>query len=239
MDTDWALEQLRWWLTLHERVPLPEGEARSNRKTRFRGTTEEREAADNVVWEIARMVYEEVPRHPRHVSAEYVRRTIWEIENGSEVRSHLGLQDPAPTIVADSLHPWVWDAAEPHWRSGNHDAAIWAAAINVNSRLQSKVDRKDVGESALLKECFSTDDPKPGRPRLRRCGPENPDLFKDMHRGPANFGQGLFAAVRNPLNHVTADDHLIGEAEALEALASLSLLARWIDQAEVVEVENS
>lgn len=233
MNVEWALKQLRLWLSLNERVPLPPELARPNRKREPRGTIEQREAIDNVAWEIAKAVYVEPPRHPRHISEEYVRRLIWEITEGEEVRSHLDLVEPPPSIPAESLHPWVWDAARSHWLGGNHDAAVWAAAINVNTSLQNKVGRKDVGEGQLIRESFSPEPPKPGRPRLRRCGRENPDLFRDMHVGASNFGQGVFSAVRNPLNHVTADEHGIGEAEALEALASLSLLARWIDQAEV------
>jgi hypothetical protein len=233
MNVEWALKQLNLWLHLNERVPLAPELVKPNRKTTRRGTTEQRVAIDNVAWEIAKAVYVEPPRDPRYINEEYVRRLIWELTEGDEVRSHLDLVEPPPAIAAESLHPWVWDAARPHWLGGNHDAAVWAAAINVNTSLQNKVRRRDAGEGRLIRESFSTDDPKPGQPRLRRCGPENPDLFRDMHVGASHLGQGVFSAVRNPLNHVTADEHGIGEAEALEALASLSLLARWIDQAEV------
>ncbi|WP_420113804.1 TIGR02391 family protein [Pseudactinotalea sp.] len=235
MDEEWALEQLGKWLTLHERVPLPAGQVRHNRKTRPRGSVEERSAINNVAWEISRVLYVEPFRSRNYIGEDEIRRMMWEITDGVEVRSRLGQQTLAPRIAADSMHPWVWHAAEPHWTSGNHGAAIWAAAINLNSRIQQKVGRKDVGEGKLLQEVFSVEDPKPGKPRLRRVGAENLDLFNDMHVGPMNFGKGLFAAVRNPLNHVTADEHQMGEAESLEALAALSLLARWVDEAEVVE----
>lgn len=234
MDVDWAIEQLEQWLNLNERVPLPPDLVRQNRKTRPRGSTAELEDINNVAWEIAGVLYEAPPHSPRHIAEEFVRRMIWELRAGDEVRSKLGLDESPPAFAADSMHRWVWDAAKPHWLSGNHDAAVWAAAINLNTRLQSKVGRKDIGEGQLIRESFSVDDPKPGKPRLRRCGKENPDLFRDMHVGVSNFGQGIFSAVRNPLNHVTADEHLMNEVDSLEALASLSLLARWVDQAEVL-----
>jgi hypothetical protein len=138
---------------------------------------------------------------------------------------------------SSELHPWVWDAARPHWTSGNHDAAVWAAGVNVNSRLQTKIGRKDLSDGRLIRDAFGTDDPKPGHPRLRLADDSNPDHFKDVHAGAANFGQGLYAAVRNVVNHVDAGEHSFREGEALEALAAFSLLARWIDRAQVVSVE--
>ncbi|MEB0203709.1 TIGR02391 family protein [Cryobacterium sp. 5I3] len=234
MDFDWALEQLENYLTLHERVPLPTGEMRSNKKTRFRGSVAELSNIENVVKAITEVTYGESPRYVRE---DLVRRLIWELTEGDEVRARLGLAEPAPSIEASALHPWVWEAARPHWTSGNHDAAVWAAGVNVNSRLQRKVCRKDIGEGQLIREAFSTDEPKPGRPRLRLADPTNPSLFQDLQVGASNFGQGLYSAVRNVLNHVDADEHSIREAEAIEALSAFSLLARWIDRADVIKTD--
>ncbi|SFR79615.1 Protein of unknown function (Hypoth_ymh) [Agromyces sp. CF514] len=171
---------------------------------------------------------------PRWVNADWAERLLWELKEGDSVRAKLGMGDPPPSFTGKQLHPWVWDAAQPHWESGNHDAAVWAAAVNVNSRLQQKVGRRDLGESKLLEQAFSTSVPEAGKPRLRLCDDSNPDLFKDMHVGAALFGKGLYSAVRNTLNHVDASQHNIREAEALEALAAFSLLSRWIDSADLV-----
>jgi Protein of unknown function (Hypoth_ymh) len=235
MDVEWAIEQLRRYLHLHERVPVPPEEARPNRKTRVRGSADELRNAQHVARAIAAAVYKDPPRH---IGAEFVHQMIWVLEDGDEVRARLGLDEPAPAIAADSLHPWVWEAARPHWTSGNHTAAVWAASVNVNSWLQRKVGRRQVSEGALITECFSLDDPEPGRPRLRLCDKSNPSLFKDMHQGAMFFGRGLYAGVRNPLNHVPEDEHLIGEPEALEALAAFSLFARWISRADVAQSDD-
>lgn len=88
---------------------------------------------------------------------------------------------------------------------GNHDAAVWAAAINVNTALKSKAERPDLGESRLVSAAFGTPVPEPGQVRLRLCDESNPDLFKDRHVGAINLGHGLFSGVRNPLNHVGAE----------------------------------
>jgi hypothetical protein len=235
MDVDWAIEQLRHYLYLHERVPVPPEEVRPNRKTRVRGTDDELRNAQHLAEAIASAVYD---KPSRHIGTNFVHEMIWVLEHGDEVRARLGLDEPAPAIGADTLHPWVWDAASPHWTSGNHTAAVWAASVNVNSWLQRKVNRRQLGEGALITECFSLEDPELGRPRLRLCDKSNPSLFKDMHQGAMFFGRGLYAGVRNPLNHVPDDEHLIGEAEALEALAAFSLFARWVSRADVVRSED-
>ncbi|WP_082518813.1 TIGR02391 family protein [Leifsonia sp. Leaf336] len=231
MDIGYALEQIERHIWLRERVPLPPDEMRANRKTRIRGTSTELHDSDNAIRAIAEAIY---GQSPRWISSDFVYTLKWELTEGDEVRSKLGLDAPAPTFNANSLHPWVWDAARPHWLSGNHDAAVWAAAVNVNSRLQQKVGRFNLGETRLLNEVFSLHAPEANRPRLRLVDDVNPDLFKDVHLGAAALGHGLYSAVRNPLNHVDADIHQIGEAEALEALAGFSLLSRWIDRARVV-----
>jgi hypothetical protein len=42
-----------------------------------------------------------------------------------------------------------------------------------------------------------------------------------------------FAAIRNPVGHLPNDQVELTEQSALERLAALSLLARWVDEAEV------
>ena len=48
-----------------------------------------------------------------------------------------------------------------------------------------------------------------------------------------NFGTGCFAAIRNPLGHLPNTEVDLDEQTALEQLAALSLLAKWIDEADV------
>lgn len=238
MDTEWAIEQCREWLRLHEMVPIPEGEPRQRgTKNRMRGSKEERGRISNRLRLVADAIYENDGDGTRwRIDHDGVRAMIFELEEGIEVRERLGLTaTPGPALAAKTLHPWVWDAARPHWESDNHDAAVWAAAINVNTQLKAKAERPDLGESKLVQAAFGTSPPEPGKVRLRLCDEANPDLFKDRHVGAITLGQGLFSGVRNPLNHVGADD--LTEQEALETLAAWSLLARWITQAEVVRGE--
>ncbi|PYY35482.1 MULTISPECIES: TIGR02391 family protein [unclassified Curtobacterium] len=209
---------------------LPVEEQRPNKKSRFRGSERQIKEAGHVVSLIAQAVYEKAPHW---LNRDLATKLRWELIEGDEVRRRLGLDEPPPAYSGESMHPWVWDAAKSHWSSGNFDAAVWAAGVNVNSRLQKKMGRKDIGEAKLLQEAFSTEEPAEGRPRLRLVDRSNPDLFKDVHVGASLLGRGLYSAVRNTINHVGAEVHQFGETESMEALAGFSLLSRWIERAEV------
>lgn len=47
------------------------------------------------------------------------------------------------------------------------------------------------------------------------------------------YAEGCFAAIRNPVAHVEGE---LPENERLEQLAALSVLARWVDQAQLCQL---
>jgi hypothetical protein len=51
------------------------------------------------------------------------------------------------------------------------------------------------------------------------------DTYKSVQRRAMALAEGVFAGIRNPLSHEA--DQELSEQEALEYLASLSVLARW------------
>ena len=55
-----------------------------------------------------------------------------------------------------------------------------------------------------------------------------------MRQGAMSFGVGCFQAIRNPVGHLPNDEHELTEQQALERLAALSLLARWVDEADIL-----
>lgn len=155
------------------------------------------------------------------------------LESREEIEKYLGT--PAPKLSSDLLHPWVWGAAQTLWESGHYRDAIHSAARAVNAHAQTKIGRRDVNEDNLMDEAFSLIEPTATAPRLRIVPDDGSDTFRSVHIGAMNFGKGCFMALRNPVAHEHSEEEMEPHM-ALEQLASWSVLARWIDDAEVIAV---
>ncbi|MCY3618189.1 MAG: hypothetical protein OXH29_12220 [bacterium] len=145
-----------------------------------------------------------------------------------------------PTLAADRLHSWVWSAAANLWDDGHHIAAVDAAFKKVELQTQQKLRASKRRSGAdLYAQAFSLDDPKPDTPRLRiphidRA--EAQETWNSAHEGAMHVGMGCAKGIRNPLAHPSEDTSETGEdekQEALEQLAALSVLARWVDECDV------
>lgn len=79
---------------------------------------------------------------------------------------------------------------------------------------------------------FSTAAPTAGRSRLRLGEDDGSRRYVSKQRGAMALAEGLFAAVRNPASHDVLEE--LPEHEALEQLAAFSVLARWVDRAQVI-----
>lgn len=144
------------------------------------------------------------------------------------------LGDNAPDMDAADLHSWAWENGKSYWKTGHYHQAVMQAAIRINAETQAKLGRMDLSETALFNEAFSLGEPKEGARRLRMMDDDGSKTYENLHRGARAFAEGLYAAIRNPGMHVPQDG---GEEQlALEQLAAFSLLARWVDQADVLEV---
>ena len=151
-----------------------------------------------------------------------------ELVRAEEIKQNLG--ENAPELSAAELHPWIWSGASSLWQSGHYREAVEGAIKKLNAETQNKVGRRDVSEADLFKQAFSMDDAKPGKARLRRMKDDGSDTYKSVQRGAMTFAEGVFAGIRNPLTHES--DQELSEQEALEYLAALSVLARWVDQSQ-------
>lgn len=164
---------------------------------------------------------------PWHSQRDLAIRTKTLVEREQEIVDNLG--DDSPIISASQLHPWVWSGAKSLWQSGHFRSAVEDALKKVNAETQNKLNRRDLSETKLFQEAFSSNAPTPGKPRLRRMEPDESNTFESMQRGARMLAEGIYAGIRNPLNH--DDPHDINEQVALEYLAALSVLARWVDEA--------
>jgi uncharacterized protein (TIGR02391 family) len=137
-----------------------------------------------------------------------------------------------PRIAAADLHPTVWNPAARLWDDGHYRQAVESAATAVDDALRAKLGRSDIRGRDLIAQAFTEDDPEPGKPRLRftDINPDDKKRWVDAHQGTMHFGIGCMMAIRNLVAH-NPDE--IDPQVALEQLAALSVLARWIDDAEV------
>ena len=123
------------------------------------------------------------------------------------------------------------------WDGGHYKQAVNAAAAAAEEQTQLKLRREDISGTKLYTEAFRLDT-KPGERRLRfthltemTADGNLTETWKSAHQGAMNFGQGCALGIRNLNAHGTGE---LPEQEALEYLASLSVLARWVDACEPV-----
>lgn len=156
------------------------------------------------------------------------RRTVVEVRGivrSKEVTEKF-LGGDAPRLSANVLHPKVWDAAKSFWQDGHRTTAVQQACTAINAWVQDLVDRKDISDSGLMGQAFSEKAPEEGKPRLRWPGDPSDRTVQSMNQGIKQYAMGCFQAIRNPSTHTTDQTE---ENLALTQLASLSMLATWIE----------
>lgn len=242
VDPEWAARVLEWWVE-HADAALKNRDGRREYQFCESGpATDELLSRESQTRDVIRVVLglEKIP--PLVVSREQynfvdlqrgldlTRRALGHLKTVDETKEHI-TGTRAPDMSADALHPLVWDAASHLWHDGHRGSAVQRAATFLNAHVQDLTGRRDVSDSALMAQVFSQSQPEPGKPRLRWPGEDTDLTVKAMRTGLLQFSQGCFSAIRNPATHGT--EELAAQA-ALEQLAILSTLARWVDQCEVV-----
>lgn len=242
MNTDWAQAELDKFIkatTLHHK-PAPDGVISAGRYVTAESDTEIAKQAHVVEQILDRTlpgwrsleVDTEQYRWERHREAAVRCREA--LAREEEIKENLG--ENAPELSAAELHPWVWSGASSLWQSGHFREAVEGAIRKLNAEMQNKVGRRDVSETDLFKQACTTDDPAAGKARLRRMEPDGSKTYESVQRGAMNLAEGIFAGIRNPLSHEA--DQELSQQEALEYLAALSVLARWVDTAAVARAEG-
>src|SRR6476661_6675043 len=96
--------------------------------------------------------------------------------------------------------------------------------------------RNNASDTSLWQQAFALADPQEGKPRLRWPGDSDDQDVKTMQAGLLSFAPGVNMVIRNPATHV-ADDFT--EQDGLEQLATLSVLAKFVDRCVVVSVDGA
>jgi uncharacterized protein (TIGR02391 family) len=139
-------------------------------------------------------------------------------------------------VDVEAMNPLVWGAARQLWHDEHYREAVGAAASVVVQHVKQLTGRAGVDETSIFQQAFSSDPPKPGKPRLRWPGNPQDKNVISMNEGLRNFSAGVQLAIRNPLVH---DPTELTAQQAAERLASISLLAGWIEQCERIEADEA
>jgi hypothetical protein len=227
-DVQWCVDQLKRYITLCQNKSWEDAMDFDE------GLIDEQLTAQS---QIVEQIFDRVIpswRAMRLSESDIAIRAKAQLEHEDEIAEHLG--DNAPEMDAGKLHPWVWKNAASYWKTGHYRQAVLEAAKCINAETQNKVNRRDVSEHKLFEQCFSMDLPKERQPRLRLMEDDGSDTYKNLHVGASSFARGLYSAIRNPGMHESSEDEL-DEHIALEQLAAFSILARWVDEANVETLE--
>jgi hypothetical protein len=145
------------------------------------------------------------------------------------------LAPDGPHLEADRLHEWVWSSAALLWSDGHRREAVQTAATKVDVQARAKVGRADISGADLMMQAFAVDKVKVPTPRFRFPGLEpGTETYKSAHDGAKFFGAGCMLGIRNLATHSVDQPD---EQVALEHLAALSVLARWVEECDVVVQE--
>lgn len=238
MDTPWAIDEITAFLRVTDQITPNMGEGVFFTGTVMRGSETEASQRAHVVEQILDRVLPgwKQDRPTKDTKYSWLRdqasRAKTALERQTELAEKLG--DHAPDMDAANLHPWVWENGRSYWNTGHYHQAVMQAAIRINAETQAKLGRMDVSETALFNEAFSLGEPKEGAPRLRLSEDDGGQTYQNLHRGARAFADGLYTAIRNPGMHRPQEREGGEEQLALEQLAAFSLLARWVDQADIV-----
>jgi hypothetical protein len=138
-----------------------------------------------------------------------------------------------PAVGLEAMHPpWCGPPQVRCWSDGHYRQAVTAAAESLVALLSTRTVRNDLDATASWQEAFSNKEPLPGKPRLRWPGDQADLNVKTMTDGLRQFAPGLQMTIRNTATHTT--DALDPQA-AMERLAALSLLTRWVSACQLIQ----
>ena len=125
----------------------------------------------------------------------------------------------------------MWSAASPVWSTGQYRVAVQQATVALSASIKKRAG-SPLNDRELVQQVFAPDPPKDGQVRLHLVGDRSDRSWQSRQQGLHLLAQGAFAGIRNVATH---DEAEWTEQQALEHLAVLSVIARWSEEARVVE----
>jgi len=253
MNEEWAIGVLEWWVRSARKARAQEydSDTRINETYDYVRPSHKlfpilREREDQTRTVLKQVLdlndLPEILRKSRIMSGVYfvddgidkAEYAVGRLRTRAETTANLGTR--APVMEADAFHELIWGAASGRWASGHYSDAIQRSATALSGLVKDRTGRYELGDSDLMTQAFSLSPSQPGKPRLRWPGNDEDLSVKSMRTGILNLAQGVFSAIRNTVTHSAQE---ISKQEALEQLATLSMLARWIDQCALLEPGKS
>jgi len=148
-------------------------------------------------------------------------------------------QEDHMAIRVVDLHPWIAEPAERLFDDGHYRQAILAAAQNLEVQWRGLLGASTGTLQDLAGQSFSDQPPGSDSPRLRYpafASDPKSVAWKNAHVGVMEYAKGCARRIRNLGVH-HPENQEPDSGDALETLSALSLLARWITDAEVQEYQ--
>lgn len=150
-------------------------------------------------------------------------RLIGLIENAPLVRDIIGNPEPL-LLCASGLEANVIKEVILQWKLGYYSEAICQVYLKLERKAQQKLGEEKTGTN-LWEKCFAM---KGGLKISGQIG--TAETQKSERQGVQRLAQSVSLLVSNPIVHTPSDEKNLSEEEALEYLAMLSSLSRWLDR---------
>jgi hypothetical protein len=163
-----------------------------------------------------------------HDSLRAAQQGLGILADFDEVAANLAAD--SPQMDASRLHELVWASAGPLWDTGAYRVAVSQAAVSLSAHIAKKA-HSSLSDRDLVNNVFSPNEPTAVSARLHLPGDKTSRAWRSRQEGLHLIAQGVFAGIRNPAVHGVEE---LPEQVALEQLAVLSVVARWLDETEAV-----
>ncbi len=173
--------------------------------------------------ELADLASEEGIRRARDAS----ERLIGRVRDGT--LKETAIASAGPSLSRNVLHPVIREASRSLWGNGHYRQAVEEAWLALEDHVQQRIGRTDCSGTHLFQELFPTSlDEVARRPLELRPDERGHDNWVSANKGAHLYGMGCALAIRNIVTH---NREPLERERALEYLAALSVLAKWIDEA--------
>ena len=149
-------------------------------------------------------------------------RLIGLIENAPLVREIISNSEPL-LLCASGLDTNVIEEVISRWKVGYHSEAVYQVYLKLERKAQQKLEEETTGIN-LWEKCFA----EGGLEISEQRG--SAKTKKSERQGVQKLAQSVSLLIRNPIAHTPSDEQNLSEEEALEYLAMLSSLSRWLDR---------